>query len=994
MSPSSSDSLPACLFLVRLSRFPAAVAIAFLLVAFLCAEPAGTGSITGTVSNLATGRLLGGARVEVAALGRSEVTDGDGRFLLKDLPAGEHHLAISYVGLDRVDEIVRVLPGGYHSLRLELSEGIYRLGTFRVTGEREGTAAAITAQRNADNVKNIASIDAYGLMPNMGGGELAMRLPGAAGSVDDDGTVSGIVVRGVANTLNRLTVDGGAVPANQSLSRGYQMQFVTGAMFDQVELIKGHTPDKGADSLGGTINFKTRSALSQKEKRVFTYNVGAVWAPPFTDQTPLRRTRAMSPLTSGTYQEVFDVFGGSRNFGVALNALYHEKVIGYSYTIRDFQNTAASPAYVWDYRTRDDFARRFQTSLNLRMDFRLSRSSKFYLNAYSTDHFEPNRVFHDTQASTSQTTATAGANGQLSATGTVLPGFTDWFTRVRGLAASTIAVRDTATGFFLRTRGGDFGAEHDFGRWHLDYNAGYHQTHVNLTSGPGAAAFTNTITGVGWTLDRSKSDLWPQFVQTEGPDMTNPANYRITGADTRHLTRVSSVEGARGNVQYAAPASFPLFFKTGVDVRTQTSGNVGGSRRWTSSRGTLPANAAFQSTDLVKTGRHLPTWEGAWYFKNDEPRDPSLWTENLYFREQSRYTTTSDVSETVSAGYVMGQAKVGQLGLLAGVRTERTDVESFGRVRAHAGSTAAQQAADPIGSAQRDYANTGRRIEGSYSKSFPSVHLTYDFTPNVKAHASWSTSFGRPQFNNLLPNESFSDTQRTLTVNNPALKPQTASNWDATLEYYLEPVGLFSAGWFHKKIADYIVTGIDAGTVGAGPNNGYNGEYEGYDILTSSNAGTAFVQGMEFSYQQQLTFLPRPFNGFGVNANATVLRTHGDYGTGRNTGKNEVAGFIPVTANMNLTYKYRAFSTRVLVNYTGRYVTTFTATNSPRNEYKYARTIVNLGFGWQLRPSANLFCEVVNLFNETQGRFRGIGSRMSYTSINGTTLNFGVTGRF
>jgi TonB-dependent receptor len=978
----------------RLRVFLSVLFVSLALGSVPWAQPAATGRLTGTVSNLATGRLLGGARVEIAVLGRSERTDDDGRFSLNDLPPGEHHVAIFYVGLDRVDETVLVQPGGYHMLRIELTEGIYRLGTFTVTGEREGTAAAITAQRNADNVKNIASIDAYGLMPNMGGGEFAMRLPGAAGAVDDDGTVSGIVVRGVANTLNRLTVDGGAVPANQSMSRGYQMQFVTTAMFDQVELIKGHTPDKGADSLGGTINFKTRSALSQAEKRVFTYNLGAIWAPPFTDQTPLRRTRALAPLTSGTYQEVFDVFGGSRNFGLALNALYSEKVIGYSYTIRDFQNTGASPAYLWDYRTRDDFARRFQTSLNLRMDFRLSRNSKFYLNAYSTDHFEPNRVFHDTQASTSQTLATIGASGQLSTTGTILPGYTDLVTRVRGLAASTIAVRDTATGFFLRTRGADLGGEHDFGRWHVDYNAAYHQTHVNLTSGPGAAAFTNTITGVGWTLDRSKSDLWPQFVQTEGPDMTNPANYRITGADSRHLTRNSGVEGARGNVRYTLPASFPLFLKSGVDVRTQTSGNVGGSRRWTYARGTLPANPAFMSTDLVKTGRHLPTWEGAWYFKNDEPRDPALWTENVYFREQSRYTTTSDVSETVTAGYVMGQAKFNQLGVLTGVRTERTDVDSFGRVRVHAGSTAAQQSADPIGSAQRDYANTGRRIEGDYTKSFPSAHLSYDVTPRIKGHLSWSTSFGRPQFNNLLPNETFNDTQRTLTTNNPALKPQTAANWDATFEYYLEPVGLFSVGWFHKKIADYIVTGIDAGTVGAGANNGYNGEYEGYDILSSSNAGNAFVQGVEFSYQQQLTFLPRPFNGLGLNANFTYLRTHGDYGTASARGKNELAGFIPETGNVNLTYKYRAFNTRVLINYTGRYITTFTATNSPRNEYKYARTIVNLGFGWQLRPSANLFCEIVNLFNETQGRFRGTGPRMSYTSINGTQLNFGVTGRF
>jgi len=43
----------------------------------------------------------------------------------------------------------------------------------------------------------------------------------------------------------------------------------------------------------------------------------------------------------------------------------------------------------------------------------------------------------------------------------------------------------------------------------------------------------------------------------------------------------------------------------------------------------------------------------------------------------------------------------------------------------------------------------------------------------------------------------------------PSLLPQTAENWDATLDYYFEPVGNFSIGWFRKQIKDYIVGGIN-----------------------------------------------------------------------------------------------------------------------------------------------------------------------------------------
>ena len=171
-----------------------------------------------------------------------------------------------------------------------------------------------------------------------------------------------------------------------------------------------------------------------------------------------------------------------------------------------------------------------------------------------------------------------------------------------------------------------------------------------------------------------------------------------------------------------------------------------------------------------------------------------------------------------------------------------------------------------------------RETHGSYTKTFPSAHLTYDVTSNVKAHLSWSKSFGRPVFTALLPSESFNDTNKELTINNPSLKPQLADNWDATLEYYFEPVGQLSAGWFHKTIKDFQVNGVINGIVPTGPDNGYNGDFGGYTILTSANAGTAYVQGWEFSYSQQFTFLPGLLKGLALSANYTTIDTHGEFG--------------------------------------------------------------------------------------------------------------------
>ena len=408
----------------------------------------------------------------------------------------------------------------------------------------------------------------------------------------------------------------------------------------------------------------------------------------------------------------------------------------------------------------------------------------------------------------------------------------------------------------------------------------------------------------------------------------------------------------------------------------------------------LPADPTIVSYDYIKTGRRMPYWEPVQFVTDRVPNDLSVWREDLYFHYQNNYTANRAVTEWVTAGYAMAQARVGRTLLLGGVRRERTETESWGWVRNRFGSTVAQQQADPQGSADRDYAGTQRRLRGDYTKSFPSVHATHDVTSNLKARLSWSTSFGRPALNNAMPNETINETAQTLTVNNPNLLPQYGRNWDATLEYYFEPVGSVSVGWFHKKITDYIVAGTEAGTVGTGPDNGYNGEYAGFTRLTSGNAGTATIRGWEFTYQQQFTFLPGLFKGLGASANYTLIDTKGDFGGTTTRSTDEVPGFIPRTGNASVSWRYRKFSARVLYNFVGSYITAFTANTPARNNYRYKYETVTAGISYQYRPSLQFTIDAANLFNEPQRLYRGVPSQMSNTILNGQTITFGVNGRF
>ncbi len=348
----------------------------------------------------------------------------------------------------------------------------------------------------------------------------------------------------------------------------------------------------------------------------------------------------------------------------------------------------------------------------------------------------------------------------------------------------------------------------------------------------------------------------------------------------------------------------------------------------------------------------------------------------------------------------MGQGKLGTSGVLGrtsflgGVRWEKTDDVGVGYVRARRGSSTAQQVADPLAAVTSDYANTRRTIDGSYTKPFPSLHLTHDVTRNLRARLAWSTSFGRPGFGELLPSESINENSSTLTVNNAGLLPQTAKNWDASLDYYFEPVGNVSVSFFKKTIRDFIVRNINVGTIPTGNDNGYNGEYGGWNLLTSANAGTAFVQGWEFSYQQQYTFLPGVLKGLSGSFNYTIIDTHGNFGSTVNSTGREVVGFIPKAANAMLSWRYKKFSTRLLYNWTSDYIVEYSAATVGRNRWRAAFDTLNVGLAYQVRPEASITLDVSNLLNSYQEIYRGFRNQPSTINYNFVTVNVGLNGRF
>ena len=165
----SMTKIPVCLRRgdCSLTRFVQAAVIAISaftatvthLTAAETVAPAAAGVISGIVTNQSTGNGLEEAKVEIPQLGVSTLVDKTGRYQLR-VPAGSHELVVSYTGMDTQRSTVNVAPGATSTQNFVLTSPVLMLDAFKVAAEKEGLSAALTQQRNADNLKNVASMDA------------------------------------------------------------------------------------------------------------------------------------------------------------------------------------------------------------------------------------------------------------------------------------------------------------------------------------------------------------------------------------------------------------------------------------------------------------------------------------------------------------------------------------------------------------------------------------------------------------------------------------------------------------------------------------------------------------------------------------------------------------------------------------------------------------------------------------------------------------------
>ncbi|MBW3552294.1 MAG: TonB-dependent receptor [Gemmatimonadetes bacterium] len=257
-----------------------------------------TGSVSGQVVDAQTDRPLAGAQVVVSGTGIGALVSEDGRFLIRNVPAGAQTLRVEQLGYASQTREVTVQPGQTAVVTFNLSPAALGLDEIVVTGtagaaRRREVGNSVSQVRMAEVREPSVSVD--GLLQARVPGMVVLQSSGMAGSgaqIRLRGNVSVamsnqpiVYVDGV-----RLRSDGYAknVPnvgysGRSSNDIASPLNDINPADIERIEVIKGAaaTTLYGTEAAAGVIQIFTKRGTAGAAQWTAQMDQGVAWSLPF-----------------------------------------------------------------------------------------------------------------------------------------------------------------------------------------------------------------------------------------------------------------------------------------------------------------------------------------------------------------------------------------------------------------------------------------------------------------------------------------------------------------------------------------------------------------------------------------------------------------------------------------------------------------------------------------------------------------------------------------
>jgi hypothetical protein len=841
---------------------------------------AASGTIEGVVRDIQTGEPLPGANVMIVKTSLGAATDVNGKYTIREVPAGTYALRATYVGYRQKEIALEVKEGQTLKQDFKLLAVGVEGEEVVVTAQAAGQKEAINQQLAAMPVMNVVSAARIQELPDVNAAESVGRLPGVS-LIRTGGEGSQVVIRGLSPQYNQITMDGvelssnvnsqnnitsgdknqGTAAANLLGDRGMDLSMISSSMLGGIEVIKAITPDMDATVLGGVVNFDMRKAAREPAS-------GADWMPHFdlgsqVGYNKLRNSYSNYRFVGSMEKRFLDNTLGFFLQGAAERRNLSSNNMAANYVLYDKSHGDAGVPEITQLNMDDVNRTRERVGGTFVLDYQHETGDIGFLNSLS------------------KSTTKSLNNSEI----------LDWRSDRITFAADEENNQLTTLTNILSLR-------QDIPLFHLTFKA----SHAYSESyNPTDLLFTFwQMSGAGYANKGYLAHAEPRtlaWTATPKPQMAVFARLRASDVTSEERTLNGSLD-LETSIGISEMVTGSLKFGGSVLHRTRDYdlNALDGGNYWLT---TVPGlTSMFPLLD--------PGYDPKSYLNGDYPHPYSMKTDLVWgmlptFRingpesnngnnMESKFNDYSG-NETKSAGYAMLTIKIGEdIKVLPGVRYQNLTTTY----------TAMRGVAVPGGIQGND-----TTVTQSHGYWLPMVHLRYSPLEWFTIHAAYTNTLNYPDYSTITPR--YYVGYGVVYYNNFRIAPARSENFDLVLSLHSNEIGLLTVDGFKKRITDLIFFSRTYRT----NLNEYPDlpptEKSLYEFNTYINNPIPIdLWGVETEWQTNFWYLPKPFDGLVLTVNYTHIFSEASY------PRSEVTTEYDDMGNMTQTVKDTFYTTRLL----------------------------------------------------------------------------------
>ena len=829
-----------------------------------------------------------------------------------------------------------------------------------VVGTKASIISAIEKQRESDQIISVIDSDALGEFPDTTAAEALRRISGI--SVENDqGEGRYVTVRGLSGDLNNISVNGATVPAPEG-GRKVMLDGLPTELLDSIEVYKSLTPDQDLDSIGGRVEFNTKSALDL-DGTYFKLKANTL----YNDQT----YNSSNPKISLTYGDLI-----SENVGHIIGLTYSEK------QVVTYNNETGFPAWKLisgNYAIDDDFESRYydltreRLGITYDIDYRINDESSIYANILWNEYVDDELRYKDEYKMREE-------QNNVTATGSTITEIRrDSETRVRE------EVRTIRT-FIL-------GGNTIVNGWDAEFALSSSFAEEDDTDNVDAKFRSSTFDagdcgGPCGSFDYSdpqkpRMTLVPAITTGAG-SIYDPASMgvdEIEEEDSVIQDRVSAFKADFTKEGFMF-SDIPTTLKFGLKYTTR-------EKEKTVSGFSSEPNTNQSDYNPITTPVNWP-----WPTVFGPMADPTtiFALQNTLGQFTNNYTKPGYgkdfvSEEDITALYLMGTMKFENAVVTAGIRAEDTSFNTLGYDKD------TNESATP----------TGIIIRASKDYTFvsPSLNVKYFVNDDTIVRGAIWRSLSRPGFGESAPIADISadgtaadgSTIYKGEMGNPDLEPYKSTNMDLIFERYYDN-GAVSLGYFRKDVKNAIYPQVTSGVVG-----GINFS----ELETYINSEKSTVDGIEFNFFREFVDLPEPFDGLFISVNLTKVDADSDIPSSNGVFTVPFRKLADSTENLSIGYDKGKVDMRLTLASRSDYLDYLadddietTVDDLDYNNIRFTDDHSQIDFTakYYLNDNLTLKLDLININDEPEFYYWGSPSRLSQYDEYGRSATIGFTYKY